>query len=297
MTKNILLIGKRGQLGAEIMKDAVSSGFKIFGFDKDKLDVTNELQVKEKIEKINPDILINTSAYHILSKCEENPLEAIKVNFLAVWSLAKLCKEKDIIFVTYSTDYVFDGGKGTPYEENDKPNPLQVYGISKLSGEYAALNLYPQRTFIIRTCGLYGGEKGSLEKGGNFVLNIIKEAQDKETIEVSSEQIVSPTYAGDLSKATLKLLNSKANPGIYHLVNKGYCSWYEFAKEIFRLANINIKTIPVNRGEISRGVRRPKFSALKNTKARALEIELPSWQEGLGSYFNFLNNHENESKN
>jgi len=286
--RKILLIGKTGQLGREMMEDSSSFGFEIVGFEKEELDVTNELQVKEKIEKIKPDILINTSAYHVVAACEENLLVAMTVNFVAVDKMAKLCKKYGIKFVTYSTDYVFDGEKGAPYEENDKPNPLQIYGISKLAGEYAALNSYPEGVFVIRTCGLYGGEKGSPEKKGNFVLNIIQEAQNKEVIEVSSEQIVSPTYAGDLSKATLKLLNSKAEAGIYHLVNEGYCSWYEFAKEIFRLANINIKIVPVNRGGLSGEIRRPKLSALKNTKAKALGIELPSWQEGLKSYFNFL---------
>ena len=287
--RKILLIGKTGQLGGEIRKDVNSFDFEIFPFDKNELDVTNELQIKEKIEEVRPDILINTSAYHVVTACEKNPLEAMAVNFVAIHRMAKLCKQYDIQFITYSTDYVFDGEKGTPYEENDKPNPLQIYGISKLAGEYAALNLYPQGTFVIRTCGLYGGKKGSPEKKGNFVLNIMKEARDKEVIEVSSEQIVSPTYAGDLSKATLKLLNIKAQPGIYHLINEGYCSWYEFAKEILKLAKINTKVLPVDRRGISGGIKRPKFSALKNTKAKKLGIKLPSWQEGLNSYFNLLN--------
>lgn len=289
MAKNILLIGKGGQLGAEIMKDAIL-GFKVFGFDKDEMDVTNELQVKEKIEKINPDILINTSAYHMLSKCEEKPLEAVKINFLAVWNLAKLCKEKNIAFVTLSTNYVFDGKKGGPYEENDNPNPLQIYGISKLAGEYASLNFYPEGTFIIRTCGIFGGKKGSPEKGGNFVLDIIKEAQEKEIIEVSSEQIVSPTYASDLSQAILKLLKVGIEPGIYHLINEGHCSWYEFTKEIFKLTKIGKELKPVDRSGFSGGIKRPKFSVLKNIKAKALGIELPPWQEGLKSYLNELSN-------
>ena len=286
--RKILLIGKTGQLGREIMKDSSLFDFKIVSFGKEELDVTNELQVKEKIEEIKPDILINTSAYHVLVACEENPLKAMAVNFVAVGKMAKLCKKYGIKFITYSTDYIFDGEKGAPYEENDKPNPLQIYGISKLAGEYAALNSCPEGVFVIRTCGLYGGEKGSPEKKGNFVLNIIKETQNKEIIEVSSEQIVSPTYAGDLSKATLRLLNSKANPGVYHLVNEGYCSWYEFAKEIFKLINIDRKILPIDRGGISGGAERPKFSALKNIKAKNLGIELPSWQEGLKLYLNFL---------
>lgn len=288
--RKILLIGKTGQLGSEIMKDAVSFDFIIFSYDKDKLNVTNEVQVKEKIEEIKPDILLNTSAYHVVAACEENPLDAMAVNCIAVTKMAKLCKKYDIKFVTYSTDYVFDGKKRAPCEENDTPNPLQIYGISKLAGEYAALNSYPEGIFIIRTCGLYGGEKGSPEKGGNFVLNIMEEAHHKKIIEVSSEQIISPTFAGDLSKATLKLLNSEAEPGIYHLVNEGYCSWYEFAKEIFQLANIDKEIKPIDRNGSNGKIKRPKFSALKNTKAKALGIELPSWQEGLKFYLNELSN-------
>ncbi len=288
MTK-ILLIGKTGQLGSALIKNASFFNFELISFDRNELDVTNESQVKEKLENVRPDVLVNASAYHVVPKCEENPLEAMAVNFVAVGRMAKFCKKQGIKFITYSTDYVFDGEKNQPYEENDKPNPLQIYGISKLAGEYAALNFYPEGAYVIRTCGLYGGEKGSPEKGGNFVLNILKEVKDKDVIEVSLEQFATPTYAEDLSKATLKLLNSEARPGIYHLVNEGYCSWYEFAQEIFNLAKINKKINPVDRKGMSGEMRRPKFSVLKNTKARALGIELPSWQEGLKSYFNFLN--------
>jgi dTDP-4-dehydrorhamnose reductase len=290
MTKTILLTGRTGQLGSELLKDALSFGFKILGFDKKELDITNEAQMKEKIEKINPDILINTAAYHVLSKCEENPLEAMRVNFLAVWNLAKLCRQRKTAFVTFSTDYVFDGEKQEPYEENDSPNPLQMYGVSKLAGEYAALNSYPEGVLVVRPCGIFGGKEGSPEKGGNFVLNIMKEAKEKDVVEVSSEQIVSPTYAGDLSKAVLKLLATDAKPGIYHLVNQGRCTWHEFAEEIFKLAGIKKEIKPIDRQGFSGGIKRPKLSALKNEKARALGIELPSWQEGLKSYFDFLNN-------
>ena len=285
--KKILLIGKNGQLGAEIMKEAFPFGFEVFGFEKDELDVTSESQVREKIKEIKPDILINTSAHNAVLMCEKNSLPAMAINFIAVQNLARICKENNLIFITYSTDYVFDGEKGAPYEENDAPNPLQIYGISKLAGEYAALSYYPEGVFIIRTWGLYGGKGGSPEKG-NFVLKIMKEALEKEIIEVSSEQIISPTCAGDLSKATLKLLNSEAKHGIYHLINEGYCSWYDFAKEIFMLTGIKKELKPVDRGGLSGEMRRPKFSALENIKAKALGIELPSWQEGLKSYINFL---------
>jgi len=285
--KKILLIGKTGQLGSNLMKDASSFGFEIFGFKKKEMDVTNEIQVREKIEETKPDILINTAAYLDVYKCEANSLEAARINFLAVQNLAELCKDRKIVFVTYSTNYVFDGRKKTPYIESDHPYPLQIYGVSKLAGEYAALSIYPKGTFIIRTSGLYGGQKGSPEKG-NFVLNILRESRDKRTIKVSSEQIVSTTYAPSLSRSSLKLLKNQAEPGIYHLINEGYCSWYEFAKEIFTLMNVSMKIIPVNRGGKSGNVKRPKFSALENTRAKFLGVVLPSWQNDLGLYCDFL---------
>ena len=289
LMKKILLIGKNGQLAQELINDANSFGFEIIAFNKEELDVTQSSQVEEKIEKINPTLLINTSAYHVVPLCEKNPLPALEVNFIAVQNLARICKKKDILFVTYSTDYVFDGKKGSPYLETDSPHPLQVYGLSKLAGEYAALNSHPEGTFVIRTCGLYGGEKGSPEKGGNFVLNLLRDSKTQTKMEISSEQRVSPTYAGDLSKATLKLLSREALPGIYHLVNRGDCSWYEFAKEIFKLSNIKTTLKPIDRGGVDNDMRRPLFSALENTKAKALGVELPSWQEGLKSYLDFLN--------
>jgi len=286
--KKILLIGKNGQLGSEIMKDAASFDFEVIGFEKDELDVTIESQVEEKIDNIKPDVLINTSAYHIVRDCEKNPLVAMDINFMAVDRMSRLCKKYGVKFITYSTDYVFDGRKEVPYEENDEPHPLQMYGFSKLAGEYAALSSYPEGAFVIRTCGLYGGKTGSPEKGGNFILNILKGIQDKDFIEVSIEQVASPTYASDLSRATLKLLTSRAAPGVYHLINEGYCSWYEFAKEIFKLAGISKEIKPINKGGLDGEMKRPKFTAMKNTKAKNLDIVLPLWREGLKSYMNFL---------
>lgn len=161
---------------------------------------------------------------------------------------------------------------------------MQVYGISKLAGEYAALNFYPEDSYVIRTCGLYGGKKGSPDKGGNFVLNIIKEAQMEDIIEVSCDQYATPTYVKDLSGATLKMLKKNAEPGIYHLINEGHCSWHEFACEIYKLAGIHKEIKPIKRAGIGGGMKQPKFSVLKNTKAKALGIELPSWQQGLKEY-------------
>jgi dTDP-4-dehydrorhamnose reductase len=287
--KKIFLIGKDGQLGSEIVQCAEAFSYHVSAFSKKELDVLNFEFITKKIQELEPDILINTSAYHVMSECEENPQNAMAVNFLAVAHMARVCKQYGVRFITFSTDYIFNGKKGSPYIEDDMPDPLQMYGISKLAGEYACTNYYPEGACVIRTCGLYGGKAGSPAKGGNFVLNMLKEGKEKDMITVSSDQIISPTYAGDLSKGVLELLQrEEAVAGVYHLVNEGYCSWYEFTKEIFRMVGMETDIVPVKRGERVAGVRRPLFSALKNIKAQSLGVELPDWREGLRSYLKFL---------
>ena len=285
----VLLIGGTGQLGSAILRRAYDFGFEVAAPEKKVLDASNESSVVACLKKFKPDVLINTSAYNIVSKCEEESYLATELNFVAVLKMAQASKRLGVFFVTYSTDYVFDGEKNKPYKEEDCPKPLQTYGVSKLAGEYGALNSYADGTFILRTCGVYGGKTGSRSKGGNFVLNILKEAEDKDVVEVSSEQIVNPTYAEHLAEASLRLLKIGAGAGIYHLVSEGYCSWYEFTKKIFEIWGVNRKLLPVDRGGEVGKVKRPKFSVLENVRAKKLGIILPPWEEGLMSYFKFLN--------
>jgi len=284
----LLLIGKTGQLGSAIVEHAHAAGFDVVAVDKDTVDITNEQSVNECISSNKPDVVVNTAAFHVVPMCEEKPDLALAVNAVAVGNLAKQCKEHSALFLTYSTDYVFSGNVHMPYTEDANPQPLQMYGISKVAGEYAARAYYPEGTIIIRTNGLYGGGKtGSPEKGGNFVLSIIKNAEGKETIEVSSDQTISPTYAGDLCVATLALINKKPESGIYHLVNEGACTWAEFAAEILKQSGSTARVTPVDRSNAP-GMKRPHYSALANTKAKALGITLPAWKEGLGQYMNEL---------
>lgn len=284
----IILIGKNGQLGSEIDKQSQEQGFEIHAFSKEELDITESQKVKSKIERIKPDVVINTSVFHVVAECEEKPEQAFLVNAISLKGIAEICKEMGIKFLTYSTDYVFDGTKGSPYIESDKPSPLQVYGVSKVAGEYIAL-AYSQTSIVVRSSGVYGGKTGSRAKKGNFALNILKETKGKPELEVSSEQIVNPTYAVDLAKTTLDLLTHKNINGIYHLVNEGYCSWAEFAQEIMKLIGSLTKIIPVDRSGQSGGARRPLFSALKNTRAVNLGVKLPTWQDAIKRYISTLN--------
>lgn len=284
---NILLIGKNGQLGSEINKQSQEQGLKIHAFSKEELDITASQKVKSKIESLKPDVVINASAFHVVQNCEIYPDKAFLVNATAIGNIAQITEKMNIRFITYSTDYVFDGKKGKPYVENDLPSPMQTYGVSKAAGEYLAL-AYNPKSIIIRSSGVYGGRHGSRAKKGNFALNILKE-KNRETLEVSSEQIVNPTYSADLAQGTFALLKHKGIYGIYHLVSEGYCSWAQFAQEIMEKIKSQTKIIPVDRRGQSGGARRPLFSALKNTRAKALGIVLPSWQDAIKRYIFTLN--------
>lgn len=279
---NILIFGKIGQLGAELYSQGIKRKHKAIGFSHKELDITDKKAVERVVKKEKPDLVMNATAYHVVPDCEVYPDKAFLVNVIAVRDIAQICYEQNIRFVHYSTDYVFDGKKGSPYIENDLPSPVQTYGVSKVAGEYMALAVNP-KNIVIRSSGVYGGKYGSHSKKGNFALNILKD-KEKDTLEVSSEQIVNPTYAVDLANATYDLLSHKNAIGIYHLANEGYCSWVEFTKGIMKLVGSKTKVVPVDRSGQSGGARRPLFSALKNTRAAKLGIKLPSWQDAIKRY-------------
>ena len=287
----VILIGNTGQLGAEIDKQARELNHEIRSFCHEKLDITDSEKVKLEIEKFKPDAVFNASAFHVIPQCEDEPEQAFLVNAISLKPIAQLCSEKNIKFVTYSTDYVFDGLKGSPYREEDKPRPVQMYGLSKLAGEYIAL-AYSPTSIVIRSSGVYGGKTGSRSKKGNFALNILEQAKNQDSIEVAKEQIVNPTYALDLAKATLKLLEHKDVSGIYHLANEGYCSWAKFASEIIKIKGLPTKIIPVDRKGMAGGLKRPLFSALKNTRAAKLDVKLPTWQDAIKRYVKIIEEDE-----
>lgn len=278
----ILLIGITGQLGGDILRNGARH--EIHAHDETTLDITVPVAVRAAIADLRPDVVVNTAAFHNVPKCETEPLEAFRVNCVAVRDLAAACNEAGCRLVTFSSDYVFGGEKRTPYREDDHPAPLQVYGISRLAGEHAALSTGPDHAVVIRTCGLYG-ISGAASKGGNFVDQRIEDAKRGGPLEMGCDQVVSPTWTGDLSKAVLRLIeHPRLEPGIYHLVNEGECTWYEFTKEIYRILGLDVEVRPVDRKGLSGAMRRPLYSALANTKANALGITLPYWKEGLARY-------------
>jgi len=278
----ILLIGKTGQLGGDLIRN--NPDHEIVAPSREELDIANREAMLQALQAVEPDVVINTAAFHNVPACETDADRAFLINCVAVRDLASACRKAGARFVTFSTDYVFGGERRTPYLEDDRPQPLQLYGISRLAGEYAAMAAAPNNSIIIRTCGLYG-TSGARSKGGNFVDKRIQDASTNSCLEMGCDQVVSPTSTDDLSRAVWQLI---AHPdlacGIYHLVNEGECSWYEFTKAIYTIMGLDIEVVPVDRGGMSGEMRRPLYSVLANTKARALGITLPPWESGLERY-------------
>ena len=278
----ILLIGSTGQLGGDLLRN--NPGHEIVAPGRDHLDLARPQEAARLIGNVRPDTVINCAAFHNVPRCEEEPAQAFLINCVAVRDLAAACAEQGARLVTFSSDYVFGGERSVPWREDDLPSPLQVYGITRLAGEHAALAVAPKQAVVIRTCGLYG-RSGARSKGGNFVDARVADAAPGKRIEMSCEQIVAPTSTDDLSRAVYALIAHPAlQSGIYHLVNEGSCSWYEFTREIVRLIGASAEVVPVDRGGRSGNMRRPLYSVLQNTKARALGIVLRPWREALASY-------------
>ncbi len=283
----LLVLGKTGQLGSQLSAQGARHGFEVTALGHSDLDVTDRGAIESALDGGRPQLVVNATASHVVPECEQRPDQAFAVNAAAVKFLAEACHARGIDFATYSTDYVFDGRKGSPYLEDDAPHPLQTYGVSKYAGELLA-RLYHPGAVIIRTCGVYGGPTGSRAKKGNFILNLLRDTQGKTELEVSSEQIVNPTYAEELAAASLELLRTRPEGGLYHLASEGSCSWAEFAAAAMEQTGRRTKILPVDRGGHSGAARRPRFSALTNQRAAARGVRLSEWRSGLERYLAML---------
>ncbi len=278
----VLLIGANGQLGSDIVKVFQKAGDTVLPFTHAQLDVCSEDRVAEVLTDAQPDFVISTAAYHKVEECEKRPDLSFQVNGTGAMNLARACKKVDAGLVHFSTDYVFGGyAKNTPYEETDLPAPLNVYGTSKVVGELL-VPAYTDRYFVLRVCGLYG-IAGSSGKGGNFVETMLKKALAGDAIRVVDDQVLTPTYTGDLAKAVRDLILTESF-GLYHLSSEGECSWYDFTRHIFECAGIQAQLSPVKSSTFASPVNRPSYSVLSKAKVRALGVSMPSWKDALPRY-------------
>lgn len=278
----ILIIGADGQLGTDLCK-VIPKKEQIVPLTIKDIDITDKGKTLAVIEKHSPEVVINTAAYHRVDDCEDHEAEALAVNAIGVKNVAEACRAIDAALVHISSDYVFDGEKKRPYVETDIPKPQSVYGISKLAGEFCVRYLL-EKYFIVRSTGLYGAA-GCLGKGGgNFVENMIGRAETQPELRVVKDEVLAPTYTLDLAKKIYQLVPTN-HYGLYHIVNRGECSWYEFTVKIFDLLGKKPKIIPVTASEFKTKARRPKYSVLQNAKLAELGMDdLRDWQEALKAY-------------
>jgi dTDP-4-dehydrorhamnose reductase len=278
----VVLIGANGQLGTDMKRVFQDAGDTVFPYVHAQLDVCSEARIAEVLAETKPDLVLNTAAYHRVEECEKKSELAFQVNGTAAMNLAIACQKAGATLVHFSTDYVFGGyDRNTPYEETDRPAPLNVYGASKVLGEYLIPD-YTDRYFVLRVCGLYG-VAGSSGNGGNFVETMLKKGLAGDAIRVVDDQVLTPTYTADLAEAVRKLVLTRKF-GLYHLSSEGECSWYEFTRHIFASAGIEAKLSPVKSTEFASPVKRPSYSVLSKAKVRALGVSLPSWKDALPRY-------------
>jgi len=276
----IALIGADGQLGSDLTRMLKED--EVVPLFYPDFDITLAKSTKETLLKINPKVVINTAAYHKVDECEGNAAEAFSVNSTAVRELALICRELELVLVHFSTDYVFDGKKNSPYQEVDTPNPLSVYAVSKLSGEYFIRSL-ADKYFLIRTCGLYG-EAGCWGKGTNFVDSMVLMNRKGNPLKVVNDQIVTPTSTLELAQRIVQLIQTN-HYGLYHLTNEGSCNWFEFSEAIFDILRIKADITPVDSKTFGSRARRPSYSVLENKNAKKIGLsEFSHWKKALENY-------------
>ncbi len=278
----IAILGANGQLGFDLVRTFKDTEHEIVPLTHADIDVVDPSVSRKIIKNIQPEIVINCAAYVRVDDAEEFPERAFAVNALGARNMALISKELDAILVYISTDYVFDGRKNQPYIEEDIPNPLGVYGASKLAGEYFVKNLVGKH-YIIRSSSLFG-IAGASGKGGNFVETMIKKARSREEIKVVDDMVMSPTCTRDAAEMIMKILDKKLPFGVYHVANKGKCSWYEFAKAIFDTLMLEANLSPTKTDILQSKAKRPMNSPLASMKLKKYRLEMENWETALRNY-------------
>jgi len=276
--QKVLILGANGMLGHDLAE--VFSDLKPILWDQGDLDITDEKQVGQKLAELKPELVINAAAYTDVDGAELNEELASRVNGYAVGYLAAACHKLGAVLVHFSTEYVFSGRQEAGYAEIDMPDPLNAYGRSKALGE-KLLRQNCEMYYLIRASWLYGrSPQIGKPRGLNFVETMLKLARAGQEIKVVNDQFGKPTFARDLAFGTRQLIDKKKPCGIYHLVNENVCSWYDFAKKIFAIENIEVSLSPISSADYNQTTPRPKYSVLINTKTEPLR----NWEEALDEY-------------
>lgn len=285
-TFNILVTGSKGQLGSEIKELSSNYSYNFFFTTRDDIDITNKENIRNFCQINSINVIINCAAYTAVDKAETDIENADLINRKAVKKLALISKELNIKLIHISTDYVFDGKNFKPYCEEFQTNAQSVYGKTKLEGELEFININPKNSLIIRTSWVYS------YYGNNFVKTMLRLGKEKESLGVIFDQIGTPTYAVHLAKTILDIIpqidNEKVD--IYNYSNEGVLSWYDFAKEIMKMAKLDCKINPIETFQYPTPAIRPHYSLLNKAKIKSkFNIEIPYWKDGLDDCLKRLN--------
>lgn len=276
----VAVIGAFGQLGSDLVP---LLGERAIPLGHADVEITDAAQVTKALDAANPTHVINCAAYNLVDQAESESEAAERVNALGPRNIAEWCARRGTVLMHLSTDYVFgsDVARSSPLTEHDPTGPISVYGRSKLVGEDAVRSLC-SRHFIVRTCGLYGHRATRVK--GNFVETMLRLGRERPELRIVADQRCTPTSTADLAQALVTLLEADAF-GTYHATNSGDCSWYEFAREIFTLAQLNVTVTPISAAEYGAKARRPHYSVLDCSKlAGVIGRVTPHWREALSRY-------------
>jgi dTDP-4-dehydrorhamnose reductase len=276
----IAVIGADGQLGTDLCETFAGSGHEVIRLTINDIRIDEVDSVNSVLRSLKPEVILNAAAFHNVPKCEQEVATAFAVNAGGALNVARVAEEIGATNVYYSTDYVFDGKKYKPYLENDLPNPLNVYSMSKLAGEFLTLN-YCSKSMVIRISGIYG-KVPSIMKGNNFVSMMVKLASEKPEVRVVMDEILTPTPTSEIAEKTMLLVLS-GELGLFHLSSEGECSWFEFAQVIFETLKFKTPLLPTSVKEFASPVKRPFYSVLENARFNAI-LGMPKmahWKDAL----------------
>ena len=277
-----VVIGAAGQLGFDLVRTFALPG-ELVSLGRADLDLLDAARMRQVLRALRPTHVLNTAAYNQVDRAEDDRAGAFTLNAEAVGALAEVVQELSATLVHFSTDYVFDGRKGSPYVEEDEPDPIGVYGESKLAGERLA-RARCERTFVVRVCGLFGIARSRGKGGTNFVETMLRLAGEGTPIRVVSDQVLTPSGTLDLARKVWQVVATGVY-GTWHLTNAGQTSWYDFAREVFRLTGLRPDLRPVTAAEYGARARRPAYSVLAHGRLAALGLDdLRPWADALRAY-------------
>ena len=279
----VAVVGANGQLGCDLCMAFSASGHEVVPLNHETVDIVDYASISGRLQQAKADLIVNTAAMHNVDACEAAPLRAFEVNGLGVRNLSMVASALDSTLLHVSTDYVFDGSKQAPYVESDGPMPMNVYGNTKLAGEYFVRTI-ARKHFVVRVSGLYGANPCRAKSGDNFVRLMLRLSKEREEIRVVDDEVLTPTSTVEVARQLVAMAKLDKY-GLYHATAQGSCSWHAFAGKVFELSGSKVKLSVAPSDEFPKKVPRPKYSVLENAALKSVGLDImKGWEAGLREY-------------